>query len=76
MDVKLINIKGNWKDVKNAARTTISLDDKNETPSEEWKERIIRSEHSPIRLIKFHAEWINLPYWVSVHMVRHKYLCH
>ncbi len=30
------------------------------------------AEHSPIRLITVEWVWVNLPYWVSVHFVRHK----
>jgi hypothetical protein len=39
--------------------------------SSEWKTKILVSEHSPIRSLEFIWEWIDLPYWVSVHFVRH-----
>ncbi len=41
-------------------------------PTEEWKHKLIMSEHSPIRTLNFVIK-ITVPYWVSVHYVRHKY---
>lgn len=41
-------------------------------PSEEWKKKLIESEHSPIRTLWF-AFKLEIPYWVSVHLVRHKF---
>jgi hypothetical protein len=42
-------------------------------PSSSWKKRILLAEHSPIRKLFVSWKWSNLPYWVSVHFVRHKY---
>ena len=39
-------------------------------PTEEWKKRLIESEHSPIRELWFGIR-MEIPYWVSVHFVRH-----
>lgn len=39
-------------------------------PSEEWVERLVRAEHSPIRELWFGIR-MEIPYWVSVHFVRH-----
>lgn len=61
----------NWQDVKNATMNTIGKD-KGVYPSSEWKLKLLRAEHSPIRKIKFSWRWIDLPYWVSTHFVRHK----
>lgn len=41
-------------------------------PTEEWKKKLIESEHSPIRTLWFGFR-LEIPYWVSVHLVRHKY---
>lgn len=41
-------------------------------PTEEWKKKLIESEHSPIRTLWF-AFKLEIPYWVSVHYVRHKF---
>lgn len=42
-------------------------------PSSRWKKRILLAEHSPIRKLAFNWKWEDLPYWVSVHFVRHKF---
>ncbi len=41
------------------------------SPTDEWKIKILESEHSPIRTLWF-AFKMDIPYWVSVHLVRHK----
>lgn len=41
-------------------------------PTDEWKKKLLKSEHSPIRTLWF-AFKLEIPYWVSVHFVRHKY---
>lgn len=39
-------------------------------PTEEWIEKLIKAEHSPIRELWFGIH-LTIPYWVSVHFVRH-----
>ena len=39
-------------------------------PTEEWIERLVKAEHSPIRELWFGIK-MEIPYWVSVHFVRH-----
>ncbi len=39
-------------------------------PNEEWIKRLVESEHSPIRELWFGIK-MEIPYWVSVHFVRH-----
>lgn len=41
-------------------------------PDKDWKRRLLISEHSPIRRMKFYWRWKDLKSWVSVHIVRHK----
>lgn len=60
-----------WQDIKNATMNTIGKS-KGAYPDSEWKLKLIRSEHSPIRKMKISWRWKDLPYWVSVHFVRHK----
>lgn len=62
-----------WRDVADAARTTIRLAGGEGEPSPRWKKRILLAEHSPIRKINVSWKWTNLPSWVSVHFVRHKF---
>lgn len=39
-------------------------------PTEEWKVKLLKSEHSPIRTLNF-AIKMEVPYYVSVHFTRH-----
>ena len=37
----------------------------------EWKKKLLRARHSPIRTLQFCFKLVDIPYWVSVHLVRH-----
>ena len=39
-------------------------------PTDEWKHKLILAEHSPLRELWFGIR-MEIPYWVSVHFVRH-----
>ena len=39
-------------------------------PTEDWMKRLVEAEHSPIRELWFGIK-MTIPYWVSVHFVRH-----
>ncbi len=39
-------------------------------PTDEWKRRLLAAEHSPLRELWFGIK-MEIPYWVSVHFVRH-----
>ena len=69
--IKFMKVKGTWREVADAARTTIRQDEGTKEPSSKWKKRILLAEHSPIRKLCFNWKWLDLPYWVSVHFVRH-----
>ena len=71
--IKFLKVKGTWREVADAARTTIRQDEGTKEPSSRWKKRILLAEHSPIRKLTFNWKWLDLPYWVSVHFVRHKF---
>ena len=71
MKFKLFKIKGTWREVADSCRTTINLEAGNGEITDEWKRRILMSEHSPIRQLSIKGKWYNLPYWVSTHFVRH-----
>ena len=60
-----------WLISKKLAYRTIGKETEKQ-PDEQWKRMILGAEHSPIRNLIVRWEWINLPYWVSVHFVRHK----
>lgn len=40
------------------------------TPSKDWMVKLVESEHSPLRELWFGIK-MEIPYWVSVHFVRH-----
>lgn len=72
MRTELINYQDNWTAARNAALNTVGKDTSKYYPSPEWKKRIIRAEHSPIRVLTFTIRLTDVPYWVSVHLTRHK----
>ena len=73
MKLKFMKVTGTWRDVADAARTTIRKEEGTGEPSSRWKKRILLAEHSPIRKLCFNWKWEDLPSWVSVHFVRHKF---
>ena len=73
VSLKFLRRVGTWRQVADAARTTIRMEEGDKEPSSRWKKRILLAEHSPIHKMVFSWKWINLPYWVSVHFVRHKF---
>lgn len=60
-----------WKEVLNAARFTQRLDILDKEPSNTFKKRIIRAEHSPLRCLIFNIDFYDIPNYVSVHLFRH-----
>lgn len=63
--------KSSWIDVANAARFTQRFSPIDHEPSDKFKERIIRAEHSPLRELRFEVCMYDIPYWVMGHFVRH-----
>lgn len=60
-----------WQRCKALAMNTIGKRWSGEV-TDEWKRKILEAEHSPIRTLMFTVR-MEVPYWVSVHFVRHKY---
>jgi hypothetical protein len=71
MDVELKDIKGSWEEVANRARTTVHKDELGKEPSDSFKRKILRAEHSPIRSLICCFKITNLKSWVATHFVRH-----
>ena len=67
MDIDIFKHEDNWQDVKDSTMNTIGKTT-GKYPTSEWKRKLIMSEHSPIRRIKFYWRWKDLKYWVSVHI--------
>ena len=60
-----------WQEVKDAAMSTIGKTS-SKYPSTEWKTRMLFAEHSPIRQLVYKIRFENIPYYVAMHLVRHK----
>lgn len=58
-----------WMEVKRRALVTVGKRPVS-PPDDEWKMRILKARHSPIRYLTF-SFYLEIPYWVSVHLVRH-----
>ena len=61
---------GDWNDVYKVTGSTVGKD-LSGFPTHEWRRKMMVALHSPIRVIRFRWTWIELPYFVSVHLVRH-----
>lgn len=72
MTVKLLKYPSeeDWLFAKQCALETVGLNAVT-PPDFEWKRKILRARHSPIRELRFAFELENIPYWVSVHLCRH-----
>ena len=60
-----------WRDVLNAARFTQRKPEVLAEPSDKFKKQMVRAEHSPLRCLMFNVDFYDIPYYVSVHLVRH-----
>lgn len=78
MKVKLIKhpTESDWLWCKRCTLNTVGKKLKSNTTEVdvEWKKRLLASEHSPIRELWFAFE-LTIPYYVSVHIVRHHIGC-
>lgn len=62
---------GDWERCKVLAMNTIGKNWSGAV-SDDWKCKILKAEHSPIRTLMFTVK-MEVPYWVSVHFCRHKF---
>lgn len=58
-----------WMLCKRFTLNTVGKDS-TKLPTEEWKVKLLKSEHSPIRSLNF-AIKMEIPYYISVHFTRH-----
>ena len=75
MQVRIVDIRGTWRDVADAARVTVGMEEGTNQPPSEYRRKMLLCEHSPIREITVTAEWEDIPYWVAMHLVRHHQGC-
>lgn len=73
MKTEIIKIKGDWTEVVDDCRSTVGKPSLGKDPSVRFKREILIAEHSPIRDISIKWRWVNIPHWVGVHWVRHKW---
>lgn len=73
MKTKILKIKGDWQEVVDDCRATVGKEPLGKEPSEDFKTKILISEHSPIRDISVKWRWENMPHWITVHWARHKW---
>ena len=69
--IDIFKHEDNWMDVKDSTMNTIGKTT-GKYPTSEWKRKLILSEHSPIRRIKFYWRWLGIKYFCSMHFTRHK----
>ena len=60
-----------WNEVLNAARFTQRKPEVDHEPSDEFKQKMIKAEHSPLRCLQFTIDFYDIPYYTSVHLCRH-----
>ena len=70
MKVEIIK-ETSWASVLNAARFTWRKDPMSGDPSSNWKKKIIRAEHSPLRCLMFTINIYDIPSYTAGHFVRH-----
>lgn len=61
-----------WERCKDLALRTIGKKWTGSEVTEEWKTKMLKCKHSPIRTLMFTIE-MEIPYYVSNHFVRHKF---
>lgn len=72
MDVKLLiaPTDEDWRGVYQRALVTVGKES-DRVPGLEWRRRILRARHSPIRYLRFSFMLKDIPYFASVHLARH-----
>ena len=75
MQVRIVDIRGTWRDVADAARVTVGMEEGTDQPPVSYRRKMLLCEHSLIREITLTAEWEDIPYFVAMHLVRHHQGC-
>ena len=71
MKIKITKVTS-WNDVLNAARFTQRKELLDKEPSTEFKKKIIKAEHSPLRALMFNIDMYDIPYYTAMHFRTHK----
>ena len=64
-----------WSRALDAARMTVGKAPLRKEPSDEWKEKMLKAEHSPIRLVEYDIYLEDIPSFVATHLARHHEGC-
>lgn len=70
---RFLKIDFDWELVKNCCRSTVKKTFTDGEPSDEFKRKLLISEHSPIRELVIKWKWEHIPYWLSTEWSRHKW---
>lgn len=73
MKTRINSANADWKNVKNKCRTTVGKAYSEVEATDKFKEDILISEHSPIRMITIDWTWEQIEYWLSTEWSRHKF---
>lgn len=73
MKTEFNEIHAPWTLVKNHCRTTVNKQFTDNEPTDAFKESLLISEHSPIRLITVDWSWEDIYSWVATHWSRHRF---
>ena len=65
--ITVTDVGGSYRDVADAARTTIGLEEGTKKIKEGYMYKMYKAEHSPIRLREFKIVIENCPSWVATH---------
>jgi len=60
-----------WDKVLDNARITVGKKGLSKEPSDDFKKKILVSEHSPIRKLLYEVVWNEIPYWIAMHFRTH-----
>lgn len=70
MEIQITKVTS-WTDVLNAARFTQRKAPLDKEPSDDFKRKMVKAEHSPLRCLMFNIDLYDIPRFVSDHLVRH-----
>ena len=75
MKTEILKIKGDWTEVVDDCRATVSKPPLGHEPSDTFKRSMMISEHDPIRDVEIRFRWLNIPYWIAMHFKTHIWRC-
>lgn len=73
MKTEIVQVRDDWRLIKNACRTTARKEATDKDAADSFKRKILLSEHSPIRLFEVYWRWRGIKYWLSTEWSRHKF---